>query len=239
MSAPTRKIILFCITLALIGATAAVLADIKNNRRLGNPGVKSVAVAGAIVRQISLPENVLDFASSNVPIAQVVLDYLPKDTSFAQRQYTAPDGSWPITASVVLMGADRTSIHRPDYCLPGQGWQIGEKTDLNIPIGGIRPFDLPVKKWVVHNTYTTPEGRQLPVSGLYVFWFVTENNVTPDFATMLKSMTYHLLGHGVLERWAYVSYFTVCQPGQEDATFGRIKNLIAASVPEFQLPPAK
>jgi hypothetical protein len=71
-----------------------------------------------------------------------------------------------------------------------------------------------------------------------VFWFVTENQTTDDFATMLKSMLFHQLAHGVLQRWAYVSYFTVCLPGQEDATFARMKQLIAASVPEFQLPPA-
>ena len=43
---------------------------------------------------------------------------------------------------------------------------------------------------------------------------------------------------GVLQRWAYVSYFSVCEPGQEDATFARMEKLIAASVPAFQLPPA-
>ena len=46
-----------------------------------------------------------------------------------------------------------------------------------------------------------------------------------------------LLRTGVLQRWAYVSCFTVCIPGQEEAVFERVKRLIAASVPEFQLPP--
>jgi hypothetical protein len=43
---------------------------------------------------------------------------------------------------------------------------------------------------------------------------------------------------GVLQRWAYLSYFAVCAPGQEDAAFERMKNLIVHSVPEYQLPPA-
>jgi hypothetical protein len=55
---------------------------------------------------------------------------------------------------------------------------------------------------------------------------------------MLKSMLVHQLTSGELQRWAYVSFFTVCRPGQEDATFARIKPLITAAVPEFQLPPA-
>ena len=238
MSAATTKIILFCTTLALIGGTAGALTHLKTHRHLGNPGIKAVAVPGQVAMHIALPENTPGFTSSNLPTSQVVLDYLPKDTSFAQRVYSAPDGLW-VMANLILMGADRTSIHRPDYCLPGQGWQIGEKTDVTIPVAGTPPYDLPVKKWIVHNTDTTPDGRRFPVSGVYVFWFVTENNLTADFPAMLRSMTYHLLGHGVLERWAYVSYFTVCPPGAEDAAFARIKNLIAASAPEFQLPPQK
>jgi hypothetical protein len=42
---------------------------------------------------------------------------------------------------------------------------------------------------------------------------------------------------GILQRWAYISYFAPCLPGQEEATFDRMKKLIAASVPEYQLPP--
>jgi hypothetical protein len=46
-----------------------------------------------------------------------------------------------------------------------------------------------------------------------------------------------VLRTGELGRWAYVSYFTGCRPGEEDAVFERMSKLIAASVPEFQLPP--
>jgi hypothetical protein len=50
-------------------------------------------------------------------------------------------------------------------------------------------------------------------------------------------MAKHLLRTGELQRWAYVSVFAVCAPGQEDAAFERIKRFIAAAVPEFQLTP--
>ena len=109
---------------------------------------------------------------------------------------------------------------------------------LKLAIGGARPYELPVKKWTIANTFTSPDGSRQPVSGVYVFWFVTENQVTSDFPAMLKAMLFNQVFHGVLQRWAYVSYFTVCPPGQEDAAFARMKALITASVPEFQRPPA-
>jgi hypothetical protein len=236
MSAATKKIVLFSLTLAVIGGTAFALAHIKLT--LGQPGVRATAVPGSATLNISLPENAAGFTSSNLPTAQTVLDYLPKDTSYAQRLYTAPD-HLEVMANLILMGADRTSIHRPDYCLPGQGWQIIERMPEKIPIAGPTPYELRVQKWTVRNTYTTAEGQKILVSGLYVFWFVAENNETDDYTAIQKSILYHLIRHGILERWAYASYFTFCAPGQEEATFARVKKLIAESVPEFQLPPKK
>ncbi len=236
MNRPKQKIFLFAITLALMAGTAGALTWLKAHQRLGAPGLKAAPVPGSVMMKLELPERVLDYTSTNMPEAQVVLDYLPKDTSFASRHYMAPDGAWAM-ANVILMGADRTSIHRPDYCLPGQGWQIGDKTEVKLAIGGARPYELPVMKWTVSNTYPAPNGSQQTVSGIYVFWFATENQTTDNFPTMLQSMLLHQLTSGVLQRWAYVSFFTVCQPGQEEATFARMKQLIAAAAPEFQLPP--
>jgi hypothetical protein len=234
---PTRqKFFGFVATLALIGATAGALTWLKAHQRLGAPGIRATPIAGSVKMQLELPAHVLEFDSTNMPEAQIVVDYLPKDTSYVSRHYFAPDGAWAM-ANVILMGADRTSIHRPDYCLPGQGWQIRDQTEVRLKIAGAQPYELPVVKWTVSNIFPAPDGTKQTVSGLYVFWFVTENQTTDNFPAMLKSMLLHQLTHGVLQRWAYVSYFTVCPAGQEVATFARMEKLITASVPELQPPP--
>ena len=237
MSASTKKTVLFCLTLALIGGTAYALAQVKANRRLGHPGLKAEAIPGSTTMKISLPETVLDFTSTNLPTSQTVLDYLPKDTSYAQRQYLAPDGFW-VSANLILMGADRTSIHKPDYCLPGQGLQIMSRERLKIPVAGTSAYELPVQAWKIHGEITQ-NGQRQGYGGVYVFWFVAEDNETDDYGTIQKSILSHLLRHGVLERWAYASYFAPCPEGQEDAALVRVKSLIANSVAEFQLPPKK
>jgi hypothetical protein len=236
MNDARKKWILFFAALALMGGTVGALEYLKSHQHLGKPGLKAEVIPGSTTMKIELPARVLDFDSTNMPEAAVVLDYLPKDTSFAQRHYFATNGEWVI-ANVILMGADRTSIHRPDYCLPGQGWQIREQSVVPLPIVGAQSYELPVGLWVASKTAPAGNGQEQTYNGIYAFWFVTDGQVTADFPTMLKSMFGHLIRHGELQRWAYVSYFTVCLPGQEDATKARIKALIAASVPEFQLPP--
>lgn len=237
MNTARQKIFLFAAVLLLMAGTAGTLTWLKAHQRLGAPGLVAAPLPGSVMMKLELPERVLDFTSTNMPEPEVVLGYLPGDTSFVSRHYLAADGAWAM-ATVILMGADRTSIHRPDYCLPGQGWQIRDKTEVKLNIAGEHPYELPVMKWTVANTYAAPDGGKQEVSGIYVFWFVTKDQVTDSFPAMLKSMLFHQLTGGELQRWAYVSFFTVCRPGEEEATFARMKPLIAAAVPEFQLPSA-
>lgn len=230
-----QKLLIFFAALVLMAGTAGLLIRLKSNQKLGVPGVMFTPIPGSVQVKIALPERVLDFTSTNIPEPKVVLGYLPKDTSYAERFYQSPDGA-AMTGTIVLMGTDRTSIHKPDYCLPGQGWHIDSKNVVNVPVGGAQPYELPVAKWTISANFQKPGGGTEKISGIYAFWFVADKEQTSDFYGYLRLLTHDLLFTGVLQRWAYVSYFTTCEPGQEDAAFGRMEKLIASSVPEFQLP---
>jgi hypothetical protein len=93
-----------------------------------------------------------------------------------------------------------------------------------------------VARWDVSGDFQQPDGRSAKLYGVYVFWFVANGEETPDNQQRMIWLGRDLLRSGVLQRWAYLSYFAVCAPGQEDVAFERIKNLIANSVPEYQLP---
>jgi len=92
--------------------------------------------------------------------------------------------------------------------------------------------------WKVSGVVPQPGGQKVKVNGVYVFWFVADQAQTPGHFQMMKRLALNLLRTGVMQRWAYVSYLALCEPGQEEATFARMEKLIAASVPEFQPPPA-
>jgi Protein of unknown function (DUF3485) len=231
-----RKISVLIVVLALIGSSAWALVWLRANQKLGAPGIKAAPISGIVKMDFDLPESVQDFTSKRVPEDKTVLDTLPKDTSFAQRLYTAPDGFW-VNANIVLMGMDRTSIHKPEFCIPGQGWRIDEKERIHLAIAGRHPCQLRVAKWTITNFVQDAGGQKKEVRGLYVFWFVARNEETDNHWQRVWWLTRDLLTTGVLQRWAYISYFAVCEPGKEDATFERMKKLIMTSVPEFQLTP--
>jgi hypothetical protein len=233
----SRKIIIFVTVLALIVCGAVALTWLKKNQRLGAPGIIAADIPGSIKMSFSLPAHVPGYTSKSEAQAQVVLDTLPKDTSFTQRLYTDTNGFW-VNANIVLMGMDRTSIHKPEFCLPGQGWTIAKQETVGIPISGPHPYRLRVAKWTITNLIQNNDGQKQEIQGLYVFWFVARNEETDSHWQRIWWLTRDLLTSGVLQRWAYVSYFSAgFAPGQEDAAFAKIEKLIATTVPEFQLPP--
>jgi hypothetical protein len=162
---------------------------------------------------------------------------LPKDTTYAQRTYEAPDRFW-ILVNVVLMGRDRTSIHKPDYCLAGQGFRTQSIEQDTVTIQEPHPYTLPVVKMVVRREVVAPNGVKTQQSALYVYWFVADEQVTADHNQRMWWMARDLVTRGVLQRWAYVACFAPCVAGQEDVAYARMREWIVAAVPRFQSAPA-
>lgn len=230
-----QKWLILCVALLLMAGTAGALTWLHLNQKLGTPFLKGTPIPDSIRLQINLPERVLDFTSTNVPEPAVAIGYFPGDTSYAERFYHEADGLG-IQCTAILMGADRSCIHRPEYCMPGQGWSIDKREVADLPIQDQPPYTLEVERWNVSTEVQRPDGQKVKVAGIYVFWFVADNEETANHDKMLEWLTLDLFRTGKLQRWAYISYFAQCQPGQEDVAFDHLKRLISAQVPEFELP---
>lgn len=226
--------------LLLIGGSAVALLQFKAHQKLGEPGVKTRPLPNSRNLEVVLPETALDYTSVWLEQTAMVTNTLPADTSFGSRRYTAPDKFWT-QVTVVLMGSDRTSLHKPQYCLTGDGWTIDNHAtrEETVRMERPQPYDLPVVKYVA-SRQVQQEGRTVEWRGIYVYWFVADDalSATESGLERMWAMAYRLVTTGVLQRWAYVSYFAVCPPGQEEATYERMKKLIVASAPEFQLTPS-
>jgi hypothetical protein len=225
----------------LVVASALFLARLNSaGQALGQPGLRLAAMElrnedSQVVRTngVALPAQVFDCTSSLSPVTKLELEWLPPDTTYGRRRYTFSDKTW-IESSVVLMGQDRTSIHKPEYCLPGQGFSIDLREVVTIPILQPHAYDLPVMKLTTSKTAHDRNGREVPLRGVYIYWFVADGKLATRHLDRMWMMTKGLLSEGELQRWAYVTYFAICQPGDEEATFDKMAGFIAESVPQFQ-----
>jgi hypothetical protein len=234
-----QKYILAILTLALMGATATVLLHLSKHERLGDPGVKTRPLAGSKTLEILMPETVPGYTSEILTNVEAGLAVLPPDTSYRSRWYQADD-HFGVQITTVLMGTDRSSIHNPQICLPGQGWAINDsKTRVeNIPMERPFPYELPVNRIVADKQVKNADGTIQAVSSVYLYWFVDADQYTAsEWKRKVWLVPHDLLVNGVLDRWAYIACFAECASGGEDATTERMKKMIAETAPEFQLVP--
>lgn len=69
--------------------------------------------------------DIAGFASETLPASEAELHTLPSDTVIEKRVYTAEDGAW-YAVTLVIGGRSKSSIHRPEMCLPSQGFLMTE-----------------------------------------------------------------------------------------------------------------
>lgn len=242
-----RGWIMLGVVFGLMGLTAGFLTRMQGNQRLGQPGLRIVAETlyterggVAATNAIHLPRQVLEYQSKPLEVTELELGWLPPDTTYGRRRYIASDNDW-LDIQVVLMGQDRTSIHKPQYCLEGQGFAIERTESTSIPIALPHAYQLPVTKLSIAKEVKGANGQKAKYHGFYVYWFLTDKLLTADHRQRIWWMARDLVRTGTLQRWAYVSAFVVCLPGQEEAASRRLTRFLQAAVPEIQLvagPPA-
>src|SRR5438270_2796735 len=83
----------------------------------------------------SLPAFVGDWFGTDQAISQREKDVLGPDTQILRKLYTSARGDH-IFVTIVFSGPDMAnSIHRPERCLPTQGWTVVDTTVTKVPIG--------------------------------------------------------------------------------------------------------
>jgi hypothetical protein len=201
------------------------------------PEPKAGGEAGVVMQ---LPDQIGELYGHAQDITAAELYILPKDTTFARKTYGLPgtaEGPGRILCSIILSGAERRSIHRPERCLPSQGWRIDSSTTESVPLAS--GHDLKVTALLLEKHVSLTDGTPFVLRNYYLYWFVGKDVTTP-YATDRILMTYwDMLVHRVNQRWAYVIVSKdIAQdiyPGGEspEQTLAELKQFIHDSVPYF------
>jgi len=112
-------------------------------RRLVIPVTAAVLVVAAMVYQartvvpvlceapaVVLPD-ISGYEAEVLEPSEAELHVLPSDTRFEKRRYEAEDGTW-FVVSAVIGGHSKSSIHRPELCLPAQGFQMRDPRVIRV-----------------------------------------------------------------------------------------------------------
>jgi EpsI family protein len=165
-------------------------------------------------------------------ISAVERAILPPDTGFSRRTYVSVQNrSHAVFVSIVLSGRDRTSIHRPEICLVGQGWTISSATAHMFDRKGEGGKSLPVT--LLRTSLVHPGSRQ-EIRAVMAYWFVNADSVVATHWQRFIRDAWNRLRYGRVDRWAYVLVQADAQEGEESA-LAHIQTILDETLPLFLL----
>lgn len=172
----------------------------------------------------------VEWIGQRAEVMPIEREVLPSDTGFARRNYVSTRNRQDqVFVSIVLSGRDRTSIHRPELCLVGQGWSIEGRTTHTFthPGGGTVPST--VLRIVREIVDARGERRRIPA--VFAYWFVGDGAIESTHAGRLWRTALNRL-RGRTDRWAYVVAQTLAIDGEAEA-LTRLQVVLDGSFPAF------
>lgn len=189
---------------------------------------------------MALPNFVDGWIADDAEVTAREREVLAKDTEFARKIYTSPAGD-QIYVSIVLSGDDMTnSIHRPERCLPAQGWSLQTTEKRAIPVGDGKSLELTRLRNV--RPIEQPDGTRPLLHNLNYYWFIGYRDMTPSHLERTGIDLRDRILHGYSQRWAYVTIAANITKGwmrpertEEQAT-AIVEKFIAELAPKLQTP---
>lgn len=160
--------------------------------------LNTTSEAGVLMQ---LPDSVGDYWGEREEISEAEKTILPGDTEIIRKKYTDLEGN-QIFCSIVLSGGEKRSIHRPEICLPAQGWTIGA--------GKIEPIELKSGKTLDVMDLSLSRSREIAPGELrtlrsqFMYWFVGKDKTTPRHWDRIITTSWDRVFHKTNHRWAYV-----------------------------------
>jgi EpsI family protein len=223
------------ITSRLLRVQAVLLAGFGSVFLL--PHSSKVSPAGI---SMTLPNVIGTWFGDDAEVTQKERDTLAKDTQFARKIYKSPEGD-QIFVSIVMSGDDMTnSIHRPERCLPAQGWQVRSSSQRTIQIPGGGSFD--VTRLQNAQTLETTDKRRINVTNLNYYWFIGCRDMTASHLTRTEIDLRDRILKGQSQRWAYVTVAANVTQGiwrperSERQTSEMVEQFVQQLAPRLQKP---
>jgi exosortase len=180
-----------------------------------------------------------DWIGQRTEVSPVEREILPADTGYSRKNYAfVGDRTRDVFLSIVLSGRDRTSIHRPELCLVGQGWTIEGALPQNFRApaesADSRAGEFRVTVLRVRREIPSAKGKVV-VPQLVAYWFVGGDVIVASHWQRFIHDVWNRVFRARTDRWAYVLMQTDARDG-EAAALVRMQAVLNGTLPVFQRP---
>ena len=187
---------------------------------------------------MDLPDHVGAFQGTKQEVSEAEKVILPADTEFAKMLYKSENGD-QVNVQIVLSGVEKRSIHRPEICLPGQGWTIASRKIVPVTLNNGERMD--VMQLVLSRPVEVRPGEFRQLNSVFLYWFVGDRVTTASHWMRLLLTTWDRVVHRRNHRWAYVIASSPVLKGFSpqgrslDETVGLLEKFVGEVSPEIVL----
>ena len=163
-------------------------------------GSKSMGVSeSGVIMQ--LPEELLHMQGKVALESESEKAILPGDTEMVKMAYQ-DFLSDNVSVQIVLAGGEKRSIHRPEICLPAQGWTLDQGHVKTVKLSN--GHDLQVMRLTARRPIMLNNGTKAELENVFCYWFVGHNTTTPYHLRRILMTNLDMVFHNINHRWAYV-----------------------------------
>ena len=193
-----RKVLIPVVTAVLLIAAMLYQARTVDPVLCDAPDAKLVEIDGYI--------------SEPVKVSEAELHTLPADTQFDKRRYEDADGNW-YQVSMVVGGRSKSSIHRPELCLPTQGFQM--MAPRTVEVGDV--------EWHI---VTLARGASLSMGFAYTFFNQDGYRTSSHLRRIFRDVWDRSI-RGRIDRWVMVTvHSSVSDEARLTAFLAKLKEVI-------------
>lgn len=167
--------------------------------------------------KLELPLSLGDYQGREFDMTAQEKNLLDEGVKLVRDVYSSSNGR-QIMATVILSGFVKRSLHRPEVCLPNQGWTVTERAPVSLPLADGRELTIMMMR-IFRDSEPQP-GVRIRTRALNFYWYIGSAGTTcPDHYEHVLRSYFDAIFRNIQHRWAMASIFVPLleqQAGRED-----------------------
>lgn len=203
---PRRTLAQLILSLLLPLVVLGICAGTDISFQVSEPGVR-----------MELPLSVGDYQGREFDMTAQEKNLLDEGVKLVRNVYAAASGR-QIMATVILSGYVKRSLHRPEVCLPNQGWTVTDRTQIPIHLEDGREIQAVMMR-IFRDTEPQP-GVRVRTRAVNIYWYIGSDGTTcPEFYDHVFLSYFDSIFRNIQHRWAMASIYVPVEEkllGQDD-----------------------
>lgn len=156
-------------------------------------------------RRPELPLFLGDYQGSENDMTPKEKNLLDEGVRLTRSVYVSPAGRL-IMATVILSGFEKRSLHRPEVCLPNQGWTVTDRTPISLRLADGREITLMMMR--IFRDVEPQPGVRIRTRAINFYWYIGSNGTTcADHYEHVFLSYYDAVFRNIQHRWAMASIY--------------------------------